>query len=302
MRVLKDAAAREGRRVIIAVAGCVAQAEGEEIVRRARAVDLVVGPQSYHRLPADARARRHGTAQARRSTPNFRSRTSSAISRRRAARRRASAASPPSSPCRKAATSSAPSASCPTRAAPKSRGRSPRSSPRPSGSPTPACARSRCSARTSTPITARTKRPRLARSAGCCIVSPKSPASRACATPPAIRATWTTSLIAAHRDLPALMPYLHLPVQSGSDRVLAAMNRRHTRADYLARDRAPARGAARHRALLRFHRRLSGRDRGRFRDTLQLVVRGRLRQRLLVQVFAAARHAGGRHGTSCRKR
>ena len=40
------------------------------------------------------------------------------------------------------------------------------------------------------------------------------------------------SLIAAHRDLPALMPYLHLPVQSGSDRILAAMNRRHTAADY----------------------------------------------------------------------
>jgi tRNA-2-methylthio-N6-dimethylallyladenosine synthase len=40
-------------------------------------------------------------------------------------------------------------------------------------------------------------------------------------------------LIAAHRDLPALMPQLHLPVQSGSDRVLDAMNRRHTRADYL---------------------------------------------------------------------
>jgi tRNA-2-methylthio-N6-dimethylallyladenosine synthase len=40
-------------------------------------------------------------------------------------------------------------------------------------------------------------------------------------------------LIAAHRDLPELMPQLHLPVQSGSDRVLAAMNRRHTRADYL---------------------------------------------------------------------
>jgi tRNA-2-methylthio-N6-dimethylallyladenosine synthase len=41
------------------------------------------------------------------------------------------------------------------------------------------------------------------------------------------------SLIAAHRDLAALMPYLHLPLQSGSDRILAAMNRRHTRADYL---------------------------------------------------------------------
>ena len=40
-------------------------------------------------------------------------------------------------------------------------------------------------------------------------------------------------LIAAHRDLPALMPYLHLPVQSGSDRILKAMNRRHRAADYL---------------------------------------------------------------------
>jgi tRNA-2-methylthio-N6-dimethylallyladenosine synthase len=40
-------------------------------------------------------------------------------------------------------------------------------------------------------------------------------------------------LIAAHRDLPRLMPQLHLPVQSGSDRILAAMNRRHTRTDYL---------------------------------------------------------------------
>jgi len=40
-------------------------------------------------------------------------------------------------------------------------------------------------------------------------------------------------LIAAHRDEPKLMPCLHLPVQSGSDRILAAMNRKHTAADYL---------------------------------------------------------------------
>jgi tRNA-2-methylthio-N6-dimethylallyladenosine synthase len=40
-------------------------------------------------------------------------------------------------------------------------------------------------------------------------------------------------LIAAHADVPQLMPFLHLPVQSGSDRILAAMNRRHTAADYL---------------------------------------------------------------------
>jgi tRNA-2-methylthio-N6-dimethylallyladenosine synthase len=40
-------------------------------------------------------------------------------------------------------------------------------------------------------------------------------------------------LIAAHGDLPALMPYVHLPVQSGSDRMLAAMNRKHSRGEYL---------------------------------------------------------------------
>ncbi len=41
-------------------------------------------------------------------------------------------------------------------------------------------------------------------------------------------------LIAAHGDLPQLMPFLHLPVQSGSDRVLEAMNRKHTAKDYLS--------------------------------------------------------------------
>src|ERR1700722_19001054 len=51
MRVLKANAATDGRNVMIAVAGCVAQAEGEEIIRRAPAVDLVVGSQNYHRLP-----------------------------------------------------------------------------------------------------------------------------------------------------------------------------------------------------------------------------------------------------------
>src|SRR5882672_432725 len=49
IRVLKQDAAAQGRSMLIAVAGCVAQAEGAEIVRRAGAVDLVVGSQNYHR-------------------------------------------------------------------------------------------------------------------------------------------------------------------------------------------------------------------------------------------------------------
>src|SRR5262252_5758814 len=51
LRVLKQNAASDVRQLMIAVAGCVAQAEGEEIIRRAPAVNLVVGSQSYHRLP-----------------------------------------------------------------------------------------------------------------------------------------------------------------------------------------------------------------------------------------------------------
>ena len=70
--------------MLIAVAGCVAQAEGEEIIRRAGAVDLVVGSQNYHRLP-DLIARAQ-TRRARSSTPNFRSTTSSTRWPRRAAK------------------------------------------------------------------------------------------------------------------------------------------------------------------------------------------------------------------------
>ena len=63
LRVAKDEAARHGRTMNIAVAGCVAQAEGEEIIRRAPVVDVVVGPQSYHHLPQLlARAKSHGRA------------------------------------------------------------------------------------------------------------------------------------------------------------------------------------------------------------------------------------------------
>ena len=63
MRRLKEDAAANDRRVLIAVAGCVAQAEGEEIVRRAPTVDVVVGSQNYHHLPGlIARAEREGHA------------------------------------------------------------------------------------------------------------------------------------------------------------------------------------------------------------------------------------------------
>jgi tRNA-2-methylthio-N6-dimethylallyladenosine synthase len=63
LRASKDEAARQGRTMNIAVAGCVAQAEGDEIIRRAPVVDVVVGPQSYHHLPQLlARAKSQGRA------------------------------------------------------------------------------------------------------------------------------------------------------------------------------------------------------------------------------------------------
>src|SRR5262245_7473362 len=56
LRAAKAAREKAGSAMIIAVAGCVAQAEGEEIMRRVPYVDLVLGPQTYHRLPEMWRA------------------------------------------------------------------------------------------------------------------------------------------------------------------------------------------------------------------------------------------------------
>ncbi len=51
LRAEKEAKAAEGKNMYIAVAGCVAQAEGPEMMKRAPAIDMVLGPQTYHRLP-----------------------------------------------------------------------------------------------------------------------------------------------------------------------------------------------------------------------------------------------------------
>lgn len=51
LRILRKSQEAKGKKMMIGIAGCVAQAEGEEIMRRAPVVDLVFGPQSYHKLP-----------------------------------------------------------------------------------------------------------------------------------------------------------------------------------------------------------------------------------------------------------
>jgi tRNA-2-methylthio-N6-dimethylallyladenosine synthase len=60
IRELKAQRAASGRETLIGVAGCVAQAEGHEIIRRAPAVDLVLGPQTYHRRPEALKRARGG--------------------------------------------------------------------------------------------------------------------------------------------------------------------------------------------------------------------------------------------------
>ena len=141
MRVLKEAAAREGRRVMIAVAGCVAQAEGEEIIRRAPRGRSRGRPAELSPPAGPAGARR--SAARRSSTPNFRSRTSSTSRRAeprgdRAARRlrlrhRAGRLRQVLHLLRRALYARRRSLAAGRR----------RSSPRSSGSPMPACARSR---------------------------------------------------------------------------------------------------------------------------------------------------------------
>ena len=117
VRELKEERDAAGLKTTIVVAGCVAQAEGAEIVRRQSAVDLVVGPQNYHRLPqllreAEARPGVVDTAFPRRGQVR-------PFARRRRPPRSARAASAPSSRCRRVATNSARSASFPIPAAPR---------------------------------------------------------------------------------------------------------------------------------------------------------------------------------------
>jgi tRNA-2-methylthio-N6-dimethylallyladenosine synthase len=238
LRKMKKAAAADGRQVKIAVAGCVAQAEGQEIMRREPAVDLVVGSQNYHRLPdflarAQAGERVVDTEFPVEDKFDFVAPPSRAVMRSRGV----SAFVTVQEGCDKF---------CTFCVVPYTRG-----------------------AEVSRPVAKIVAEVERLADAGVREITligqnvnayhgeePDGRASslgrllhRLTQVPGVARLRYTTShpcdiddsLIAAHRDLPSLMPFLHLPVQSGSDRILAAMNRRHTRADYLrARDRLRA--------------------------------------------------------------
>jgi tRNA-2-methylthio-N6-dimethylallyladenosine synthase len=227
LKPMKDAAHRRGGRMILAVAGCVAQAEGAEILSRAPHVDIVLGPQSYHRLPelvATVTRQAGGVLDTEFPVESKFDHLPDA-------------AAPPGvssfltiqEGCDKF---------CTFCVVPYTRGAE---FSRPASDVLDEARRQIAAGAREITLLGQNVNAYHGRGAdggdwglGRLI--------RALSELPGIaRIRYTTShprdvddaLVEAHRDIPALMPFLHLPVQSGSDRILAAMNRRHTAADYL---------------------------------------------------------------------
>ena len=222
LREVKEARALAGQSTILAVAGCVAQAEGAEIAARAPYVDLVLGPQTYHRLPElVARASRAGGVVI---DTDFPAEAKFDHLPEAAAPQGVTAFLTIQEGCDKF---------CSFCVVPYTRGAE---FSRP---PAAILAEARrMVAQGAREITLLGQNVNAWAAEGW---SFSRLLGAVAALPGLLRLRYTTShplemtddLIAAHRDLPHLMPFLHLPVQSGSDRVLAAMNRRHTAADYL---------------------------------------------------------------------
>ncbi|MDE2135238.1 MAG: tRNA (N6-isopentenyl adenosine(37)-C2)-methylthiotransferase MiaB [Alphaproteobacteria bacterium] len=227
LKKLKDARAKAGGRLTIAVAGCVAQAEGAEILARQNAVDLVVGPQSYHRLPEMiARLAREGGHALE---TNFPAQTKFDFLPEQDSGAGPAAFLTVQEGCDKF---------CTFCVVPYTRGNE---YSRPVASILAEA--EALAAKGVREITLLGQNVNAYRGAG----PEGTPWTLACLISALARIEglqrlrYTTShpcdmsddLIAAHREIAALMPYLHLPIQSGSDRVLEAMNRQHSADDYL---------------------------------------------------------------------
>jgi tRNA-2-methylthio-N6-dimethylallyladenosine synthase len=230
IRRLKGRAARDGRRVLVAVAGCVAQAEGEEIIRRAPVVDLVFGPQSCHRLPdLVARAERDGkvvdTEFPVEDKFDHLAPASAAATRARGV----TAFVTVQEGCDKF---------CTFCVVPYTRGAE---MSRPVGKIVAEAERLADAGVREVRLIGQNVNAYHGEGPDGRTWSLARLLYRLAEVPGVAQLRYTTShpcdmddeLIAAHRDLAPLMPQLHLPVQSGSDRILAAMNRRHARTDYL---------------------------------------------------------------------
>jgi len=231
LRDMKKERNKEGREFMIGVAGCVAQAEGEEILRRAPAVDVVIGPQTYHRLPEALRRAKEGqrivdTEYAL--EDKFEHLPIAEKTKIRA--RGVTAFLTVQEGCDKF---------CTFCVVPYTRG-----------------------SEVSRPVGQIVEEAQKLVEGGVREITLLGQnvnawhgvgsdgrewtlgdlLYRLAEIPGLARLRYTTShprdmddrLIEAHRDLRALMPYLHLPVQAGSDRILKAMNRRHTAQEYLA--------------------------------------------------------------------
>ena len=225
LRVRREERRSEGRDMMIAVAGCVAQAEGAEVLRRAPFVDMVFGPQTYHRLPEMvARAARQGGGILDTDFP---------------AEPKFDELAPPKATGVTAFLTIQEGCDkfCTFCVVPYTRGAEYSRS---------AAAvieeAHQLAAQGVRELTLLGQNVNAWHGDGTDgKVWGLGRLARALAGIDGIeRIRYTTShprdvdddLIAAHRDLPALMPFLHLPVQSGSDRMLAAMNRRHTADQY----------------------------------------------------------------------
>ena len=228
LRHLKESRSRAGKDTIITVAGCVAQAEGAEIVRREPSVDLVVGPQSYHRLGellAGARAQARAIVET--DLPDA---DKFAFLPQRAAPRTATAFLTVQEGCDKF---------CTFCVVPYTRGAE---FSRPVAEVEAEARRLVAHGVRELTLLGQNVNAYHGLGPDRCAWSLARLIARLADISGLERLRYTTShprdmsddLIAAHRDEPKLMPYLHLPFQAGADRILAAMNRKHTAAHYLA--------------------------------------------------------------------
>ena len=227
LKLLKQQRAERGAAMVIAVAGCVAQAEGQEIIARQSAVDIVVGPQSYHRLPEMIARVARGTGHALETEFPAEAKFDSLPE-----------VGPVSAPVAFLTVQEGCDKFCTFCVVPYTRG-----------------------AEYSRPAVQILAEARGLAQKGVREITllgqnvnayaGEGPSGRAWSLARLIRELaeidglarlrFTTShprdmsedLIAAHRDVPQLMPYLHLPVQSGSDSILEAMNRQHKADMYL---------------------------------------------------------------------
>ncbi|MBB4404696.1 MULTISPECIES: tRNA (N6-isopentenyl adenosine(37)-C2)-methylthiotransferase MiaB [Agrobacterium tumefaciens complex] len=230
LRDMKKSREEQGREFMIGVAGCVAQAEGEEILRRAPAVDVVIGPQTYHRLPDALKRVRSGERVIETEYAVEDKFEHLPVAEKATLRTRGvTAFLTVQEGCDKF---------CTFCVVPYTRG-----------------------SEVSRPVRQIVDEAMKLVDAGVREITllgqnvnawqgegPKGEKwglaellYRLAEIPGLARLRYTTShprdmddrLIGAHRDLRILMPYLHLPVQSGSDRILKAMNRRHTGEEYI---------------------------------------------------------------------